>query len=227
MAEPIEQETQTTAGDRRDNERRAGDRRRTDRRFPVPVWRRPLAFVAYGVAAAALVVVLSEALSDPEPESEREAGLDITTVVAPPAAGPAGAAARAPVRDAYSVGEFERLVAEGAAAEGQRVRAVLFCEPTGQVALRDVDQVHPAVADLADATRRVPGADCKWGGDPNAPDFLLLVPPGLAERFAAAPEVRQGFVTRRRVSADVRWLGRSDALALRTAGVLEGIGAAR
>jgi hypothetical protein len=201
-------------------DRRQGDRRRGDRRTPAPPWLRPWAFVGYGVAGALVVVLLIATLGEEE-EAAEAGGVEVTTAAAPPAVDPgAPAAARAPVRDAYSVGEFERLLAEGEAVVGQRVRATLLCEPTGQVAVRDVDRVTRSVAELADAQRRVPAAQCKWGTDAGAPDFLLLVPPELAERFAAAPEVEQNFVRRRRVHAEVEWLGRRDALALRNAGVL-------
>lgn len=199
-------------------DRRGKERRRAERRNPPPPWRRPWAFVGYGVLAALAVVLLFSSM-----RSTPEVGdpLEVTTTMAPPrVSGDVPPASSAPVLDGYTVGEFERLLAEGEAAEGQRVRAVLFCEPTRVISLRDVDEVNRSVAALADARRRVPGAECKWSGDAGAPDFLLLVPPELAERFAAMPRVRQGFITRRRVGAEVEWLGRPESLALRTAGVL-------
>lgn len=203
------------AGDRRQN-----DRRRGDRRNPAPLWRRPWAYAAYGVLGALLVVLLLTSLGDDE-EGDAGAPLAIGTAVAPPSVDPASTpASAAPIREGFGVGEFERLLAEGEAAAGQRVRALLYCEPTSQISLRDVDEVARSVAALADAQRRVPAAECKWGADAGAPDFLLLVPPQLAERFAAAPEVQQGFIRRRRVPVVLEWLGRRDALALRTAGVL-------
>lgn len=209
-------------GDRRQDDRRGGDRRALDRRLPVPAWRRPWAYAAYGVLGALLVVLLLTSLGGGEEES-LETG-EVVTVKAPPPVNPnAPAAAGAPPQDAYSVGDFERLLAEGERSEGLRVRTELFCDEISPTALRDVDAVNRAVAELADANRRVPAAECRWGPSATAPDFLLLVPPALAERFAAAPEVTQGFVARRKVAVELEWVGRSEALALRNAGVLREI----
>lgn len=213
-------EPERTAGEspRAGSDRRSDDRRRLERRTPPPPWRRPWAFVGYGVVAALAVVLIFRTVGS---SPERGDPMEVSTTMAPPRmAGNAPPAAAAPVIDAYTVGEFERLLAEGEAVEGQRVRVVLFCESTRAIALMDVDEVNRSVVALADARRRVPGAECKWSGDAGAPDFLLLVPPDLAERFAETPRVRQGFITRRRVAAEVEWLGRPAALALRTAGVL-------
>lgn len=204
-------------------DRRSGDRRRTDRRFPVPVWRRPWALVAYGVLGALLVVLLLDLTGD---EEETPAAGDVMTVKAPPAVDPnVPAAAGALPQDAYTVGDFERLLAEGNRAAGQRVRTELFCEPITSVTLTldNVDAVYAGVAQLADANRRVPAAPCRWGAAETAPDFFLLVPPALAERFAAAPEVTQNFVQRRRVRAEVEWVGRLEAMALRNVGILREI----
>lgn len=220
MAESPQQEETLARGAQRGGDRRSNDRRRLDRRAPVPLWRRPWAYVAYGVTAALLVVLL---LSGEEEEPE-PAGM--VAVTAPPAVDTLRPpAASAPVQAAYSLGDFERLLAEGQGAVGQRVRTELFCQAINSVATkREADtQVAPSVAALVDANGRVPGAECKWSNDPNAPDFLLLVPPALAERFAAAPQVRQGFIDRRRVRAEVEWLGQSRPLQLRTAGVLREI----
>lgn len=208
-------------GDRRDDDRRGGDRRASDRRLPVPAWRRPWAYAAYGVAGALLVVLLLTSLGGEEESLETG---EVVTVKAPPPVDPnAPAAAGAPPQDAYSVGDFERLLAEGERSEGLRVRTELFCNEISPTALRDVEAVNRAVAALADANRRVPAAECRWGPSATAPDFLLLVPSALAERFAAAPEVRQGFVSRRKVAVELEWVGRSEALALRNVGVLREI----
>lgn len=213
MAEP-----EAKAGGVRGGDRRGGDRRSDDRRSPPPPWRRPWAFVGYGVAAALLLVMFMRSLDG---DAEPGPPLDVSTTLAPPrVAGTAPPAASAPVVDGPTVGDFERLLAEGEAAEGQRVRTVLFCAPTRVISLRDADEVTRSIAELADSRRRVAGAECKWSAADGAPDFLLLVPPELAERFAAMPVVRQGFISRRRVAAEVEWLGRPEALALRTAGVL-------
>lgn len=215
-----ETENRDAPGSRGD--RRGTDRRRQDRRSPVPPWRRPWAFVGYGVAAALVIVLLLRGLGS---DDGAAAPMEVTRTTAPPAiADGTPAAAGAPVIDAHTVGDFERLIAQGSDAAGQRVRTVLFCGPTRSIALRRVDGVSRSIAELADSSRRVPGAECSWGADSNAPDFLLLVPSGQAQRFASMPEVRRGFVDRRRVVAEVEWLGRQDALALRTAGVLRRLG---
>ena len=69
----------------------------------------------------------------------------------------------------------------------------------------------------------MPGAVCKWGpsGEVRREALLLLIPPALADEFAAAPEVTDNFVQRRRVVAEVEWVGRSETLALRTAAVFQ------
>jgi hypothetical protein len=207
-------------GDRRGNDRRADDRRRSDRRVPPPPWRRPWAFVAYGVLGALVAVLLLRGGGGDEPAT----GVETAEVIeAPPAhdvdpAPPPGAGV--PAVQARSVGEYERLLADGDAALGRRVHTVLFCGALNPVSVRNVPRVPASVAELADGTGRVPAAECKWGSATGAPDFLLVVPPGMADAFAAAPQVEEGFVRRRRIEAEVEWVGRSDALALRTAGVL-------
>lgn len=219
MTEP---ETEKRGAPRGAGDRRGTERRRRDRRAPLPPWRRPWAFIAYGVVAALAAVLLLRGTGSDEGGA---VPLEVTRTKAPPAiADGAPAAAASPVIDAHTVGDFERLVAQGSAAAGQRVRTVLFCGPTRSIALRSGDGVSRSIARLADASRRVPGAECAWGPESNAPDFLLLVPADMAERFASMPEVRRGFVDRRRVVAEVEWLGREDALALRTAGVLRRLG---
>ncbi|CAN5646549.1 hypothetical protein BH23GEM6_BH23GEM6_19650 [soil metagenome] len=207
-------------GDRRGPDRRGNERRRDDRRTPAPAWRRPWAFVAYGVLGALAVVLVFRPGGGGGAAVEPGDGEVITAPAAhdvdrtpPPAAGE-------PPVEGTSTSEFERLLAEGEAAQGRRVNTRLFCGSMTPVALRSVPKVSSAVADLADATGRVPAVECKWGSATAAPDFLLIVPASLAEAFAAAPEVEQGFVRRRRVDAEIEWVGRSDALALRTAGVL-------
>ena len=217
-----ESETENPRSARVGGDRRGSDRRRVERRAPLPVWRRPWALVGYGVLGALVLVILTRSLGSDE---EDRTPMEVTrTVSPPPVAGGTPASASAPVLDAYTIAEFEGLVARGQEAEGQRVRTVLFCAATQSIALMSVDEVNRSIAELADSERRVPGAECKWSTDRNAPDFLLLIPPELTSAFAEAPEVRRGFVDRRRVVAEVEWLGRPDALALRTAGVLRRIG---
>src|SRR5690606_37909657 len=152
-------------------------------------WRRPWAYAGYGVVGALLLVLLIGSLGGEG--GARETG-EVVRVKAPPPVDPsAPPAADAPVQDAYGVGDYERLLAEGNRVAGQRVRTELYCEPIAPMTLRDVGAVNREVAALADANRRVPAAPCKWGASATAPDFVLLVPSSLAERFAAAPEVTQ------------------------------------
>jgi hypothetical protein len=219
MTEPQDTVDTNRKGDRRGNDRRADDRRRSDRRNPPPPWRQPWAFVAYGVLAALVVFLLiPSGGADRAAEHQRAEVIDAPAVADVDRSTPAGA--DAPPVDAYGPADFERLLAEGDLAAGRRVNARLFCGGITAVALRSVPKVPGSVAALADSDGRVPAAECKWGAATAAPDFLLLVPAPLAERFAAAPEVEQGFVRRRRVDAEVEWVGRSDAMALRTTGVL-------
>ncbi|HEX5726687.1 MAG TPA: hypothetical protein VFX98_14525 [Longimicrobiaceae bacterium] len=216
-------EQRTPAGDPRESDRRAGDRRQLERRRPPPPWRRPWAFVAYGVVATLVGVLALRAMGDDEPDLP--AG-EITE--APP---PAPAVVPAVRRDsvseaAYTAADFERLMVEGPAAIGRRVRAELWCEAPDQVALSDVEQVEAQIAPLIDQARRtVPAAECKWGrrDDARREDFLLLIPPALAGQFATAPEASDDFIRRRRLLAEVEWLGRSPALATRTVGVFQGL----
>lgn len=203
-------------------DRRGGDRRNNDRRTPVPVWRRPAAYVAYGILAALAVVVLLRTVDGDDPGLSAE---DIGTATAPPAVDSSGSpAAEMPTRVASGAGEFERLLAEGDAAVGQRVATELLCEPVSSITLVPEKMVHASVAALADASSRVPAAECTWGSGSNPPDFLLLVPAELAPRFASVPEVQQGFVRRRRVQAELEWIGRSEALSLQNVGVLRQVG---
>jgi hypothetical protein len=215
----------TREGDRRGTDRRGVERRRGDRRAPPPPWRRPWALVAYGVAGTLLAVFLvNAALGDGDDEVPK----DETFVAAPPAApvaAPAAPASAAP-QPALGTEDFERLSIEGDAARGRVVQAQLFCDAPAPVALAsNADTVEAAVAALVDADRRVPGAVCKWGrrDDPRREDFLLLVPPALAAQFSSAPVVMDGYVRRRHLVAEVEWLGKSNALALRTAGVFRGL----
>jgi hypothetical protein len=207
-------------GDRRRNDRRSGDRRRSDRRAPVPVWRQPWALVAYGALAAFLVVMAVRGLADgDEPRTP--------AITAEGATAPTTRTPRAPregevAEDAMTASDFERLLIEGDAAKGRLVRVQLACGPVSSVSMRSLDSPEEAVAELADAGSRVPAAECRWGGraEERRPDFLLLVPPELAEAFSATPVVADGFVRRRAMVADVEWIGRAESLALRTSGVL-------
>jgi len=219
MADQRQAGTEKTSG----GDRRGRDRRNADRRTPPPAWRRPWALVLYGVLGTLVVVLLFNRSRPPQ----IPAGGDDEVVTAAPGAPMARPASPAPPpgppEDARRPADHERLMAEGEAAQGRWLRVELFCSSLSQVSLRAVDRVERPIAELADAASRVPAAECKWsparGADPR-PDVLLLVPPQMAESFAAAPMVEDGFVRRRRVEAVVEWVGRSDALALRTTLVL-------
>lgn len=223
MAETPQSGTESTAaGDRRQADRRRADRRKQDRRAPPPLWRRPWALVLYGVVGTLFVVLLFNR-SRPTPVPVADGEVVTTAPVAPAPVDSPSPAAVLP-EDARRPADFERLMAEGDAAKGRHLRVELYCSSISQVALRSgVTVVEEPVAVLADTSNRVPAAECKWGrrqGEESRADFLLLVPPELAERFAGAPSVEDGFVRRRRIEGIVEWVGRSDALALRTVGVL-------
>ena len=213
----------------RGGERRGTDRRRLERRAPPPLWRRPWALVSYGVVGALVLVLLWNGVTgdDDAPAAQDEALVEKqpsgATAVAP--ANPAAAAAGP--EDAYGSAGFARLVAEGESAVGKVVRAELYCEEVGNFT---VIQGHTAPRSVAALIQegRVPAARCRWGS-PDEPrsELLLLVPPTLAEQFASAPVVTNNFVDRRRVTAELEWVGRGETLALRTAGVFRGLVAGR
>ncbi|HEX8211137.1 MAG TPA: hypothetical protein VF584_13265 [Longimicrobium sp.] len=213
----------------RDSDRRGNDRRSVERRAPVPMWRRPWAYAAYGVTGALVVMLLWSGMSgDDEPPPANDAPMVTRGPGAPPVALPAEGtrphAANEPVEAAFGAAGFERLVLQGPAAIGKTVKAELYCEqPTSYQVRTNVDAEAP-VAALA-ANGRIPAAECKWGGanDPRREDFLLLVPPDLADDFAATPVISDEFQRRRRLIANVEWVGRSQALELRTAGVFRGL----
>lgn len=213
-----------SAGDR-GGDRRQKDRRKVDRRAPLPLWRRPWAYVAYGVTGALLVIVLLS-LGDEEPQEPATATPVGTRVALPAVDSSAIGRGTGAIRDAHGTAGFEALLAEGESATGQQVRTMLYCEPIRSIALRrsaDVT-VHASIAEHAGTAGRVPAAECHWGAELSAPEVLLIVPPALAPRFATMREVEQSFVLRREVPAVVEWVGRSDALALRTVAVLRAIG---
>jgi hypothetical protein len=209
-------------GDRRATDRRRGDRRRDDRRLPPPIWRRPAAYVAYGVIGTFALVLVFNATGDDELDSRQQAAIIERTAMAEPAPGTLASPA-APTRDAYTIANYEGLIAEGEQAVGQIVRTELYCGSLNQVAVRETDRTHPTLLGLADSEGRVAGAECRWSREARSSDFLLIVPSNLAEEFARAPEVELNFVRRRQIPAHVEWLGRSEALSLRYAGVLRDI----
>lgn len=185
----------------------------------MPVWRSPGAYVAYGVVSALFLVLLWRGMAGREEEptitafqapAERKDVVDSTLVVTP-------------TRDARTLGDYERLVAEGQAAVGQVVGAELYCGPIRSISMRKVDTPSPVLTALADAEGRVAGAECRWTREDRTANFLLIVPPYLAEDFARMPEEEINFIRQRVVPANVEWLGRSDDLSLRIAGVLRGL----
>lgn len=176
--------------------------------------------MGYGVAGVLVLLLLFSLGDDPE---ESTAATSVETTTAGPAVDSVAApGAGAPVQDAHGTRGYEALLAEGEAAAGRRVRTTVYCEAIRSVSLRiEPDSpVSPSVAAAADAGGRVPAAECRWGSEISAPELLLVVPPPLAGRFASMPEVEQSFVLRREVPAEVEWIGRSDALALRIVAVL-------
>jgi hypothetical protein len=183
--------------------------------------------VSYGVLGALALVGLFGAMRE-KPEPVLTGTLTPAPVPgAPPAPTPdSSRTPAAPPQEASDTRGFERLVIEGQAAVGRRVRTELYCDAPSPVALTPParGEPEPAVAALA-VSGRVPGALCKWGrhDDPRREDFLLLVPPGLASTFAGAPLVNDDFVQRRHLFAEVEWIGRSPSLALRTVGILRGV----
>ncbi|MDB4948206.1 MAG: hypothetical protein JWM27_855 [Gemmatimonadetes bacterium] len=210
-------------GDRRDDDRRSRDRRRTDRRTPVPAWRKPWALVAYGVVGAlALMWIGKLAFSDDArpPDGRLVSGHSAPIAEAKPVAAPTGA-----VESAYGTGDYERLIILGQAAVGKKVRAELFCGAPARVSVRRDIPVEAPIAPLVDAEGHVAGSECRWGraGDERRDDFVLIVPPALAARFAAAPVTTDDFVQRRHLFAELVWVGRSQALDLRTGGVLNAV----
>lgn len=208
------------AGDRRGN-----DRRNLERRAPPPVWRRPWALVSYGVLGALALVLLLNGMGGDDSDPARDETLvekQATggTAVSTPnpqttAAGP---------EDAYGSAGFERLVVQGEAAVGKTVRTELYCEASQNFTIIGGHTAPRSVAALIQEGR-VPAANCKWGGpgEPRREDFLLLLPPALADEFGTAAVVDDGFVERRRLTAELEWVGRSETLALRTAGVFRGL----
>jgi hypothetical protein len=217
---PDEDPRAARAGDRRGNERR-----RVERRAPVPVWRRPWALVSYGVAGALVLMLLLNGLGgDDEPVARDEALVEKQSAGATGVDAPNPQAAAAGPEDANGSAGFERLVVAGDAAVGKTVRAELYCEAVQNFT---VIGGHTAPRSVASLIREgvVPAARCRWGGtsEPRREELLLVVPPPLAAQFASAPVVQDNFVERRRVMAELEWVGRSEALALRTAGVFRGI----
>lgn len=219
--QPPEEQRPPRDGERRGDDRRSTDRRARERRLPPPPWRRPWALVAYGVVGALATVAFWNLASGPggAPAVEEEPvvlGTDSPAVVVEPAV-PADAA-----EDGFGPQGYERLMVGGEGAVGRRVRTQLFC---GSVNNFTIIQGHPvprAVAGLIQEGR-IPAAECKWGRPSDGqsrPDFLLVIPPELADDFASAPVVTDNYVERRHLVAEVEWVGRSETLALRIGGVM-------
>lgn len=207
----------------RAGDRRGTDRRRVERRAPPPPWRKPWALVAYGVVGTLALVLLVNAMNDDEPAAPRDETLVERQAKGATQVEPTDpAVAAAGPEDAYGTAGFERLVVEGEGAVGKIVRTELFCAPPQNFTIVAGHTAPRSVASLIQGGQ-VPAALCKWGpsGEPRREDLLLLVPPGpLGDEFAAAPVVTDNFVERRRVVAEVEWVGSSETLALRTAAVL-------
>lgn len=214
----------------RGGDRRGTDRRRVERRAPPPVWRRPWALVSYGVVGAFALVLMWNGVTggDDTPAARDEQLVEKQPSGATTVAADNPAAAAGGPEDAYGSAGFERLVVEGEGAVGKVVRTELYCEAPENFTIIQGHTAPRSVASLIQEGR-VPAARCRWGSpaEPRREEFLLIVPPALAEQFATAPVVQDNFVERRRVTAEVEWVGRSQTLALRTAGVFRGLIAAR
>ena len=177
-----------------------------------------MAYVAYGILAALVLVIVGRGLARDEepsvvaiqPPEERLEVADSTVTVTP-------------TRDAFTLGDYEWLMAEGQSVMGEVVRAELFCGSVSSIAMRSVDVPNPALMVLADAERRVAGAECRWTRTDRSAQILLIIPPHLSQEFARMPEEEINFIRQRVVPADVEWLGRSNDLSLRVAGILRGI----
>ncbi len=214
------------SGDRRQADRRASDRRKGNRRAGQPPWRGPLAYAGYGVLASLLATAGLRALdSSPEAGATQAAIMEPDAGASTPAMTARTIAAASPAaRDAPTLAHFEILLAEGESAVGQIVRTELYCQSIAPVAVRSTRGGQGAgLAGIIDAEGRVGGSECRWSDESRSSDFLLVIPPDLAGAFTAMPEIEMNFVLRRRVRAQVEWLGRSDPLSRRTAGVLRAI----
>ena len=210
MADQIQNEPR----DRRKGDRRGGGRRSGDGGFPRPT---PIQATA-GVLGLILLVIIVRSFGgseDPVPQI-------IVTQPGDSELGGPGAPAHpsAATREIYTAAEFEGLLAEGDAAVGQTIRTELYCGSISQVTIRQVEPMNQSLAQLAGADGRVAAAECRWTRDGLAAEMLLIVPPALAEDFARAPEIEINFVNRRRVPAEIEWLGRSGELSLRNAAIL-------
>lgn len=211
--------SEASSGDRRGRDRRKGDRRNDERRGPIPLWRRPVAYVSYGVLGALALFLVLRSGDDDGPGSGA-VSVENTALSAEPEV---RATAPAATREAFTVAQYEGLIAEGENAVGDIVRTELVCGSITAIATRDVEGPNETLASLTDQNGRVAGAACSWSREDRSGDFLLIIPPELAVEFARAPEVELNFVRRRIIPADVEWLGRSESLSLRTAGILRAI----
>lgn len=216
-------ENPPSAPRRADGDRRGTDRRHVERRSPPALWRRPWAYVAYGLTLGAAVVGGLALLREPAaggdpPIQERDAS------VPPPRDEPVAAAPEQPVQEARGAAGFERLMLEGAGAVGRQVRTQLFCDQPRAVLLRETVRPEAAIAPHASGGR-VPAAECKWGGanEERREDFILVVPADRAAEFASAPLVTDEYQQRRRLNVQVEWLGTSESLSLRPSGVFRGL----
>lgn len=209
----------------RTGERRGTDRRKTDRRDPIPFWRKPIALVGYGVAGALLLVMLLGGLRGGDKGVARDERLSSSTGAANPAVEdePARPPPRAP-EDAYGQAGYDRLTVEGQASIGRLVKTELFCQSPRTFTIVSGDTVRRALGDLIQ-NGVIPAAECRWGSasDAKREAFLLIVPPAHARDFANTPVVTEAFVERHRVVALVEWIGPTQALALRPAGIMRGL----
>src|SRR5690606_26796978 len=126
-----------------------------------------------------------------------------TPPVVTPSVSRTDVAAGPTAREATSLAHLEILLAEGESAVGQIVRTELYCQSITPIAVRSTDRGWGALDGIVDAEGRVGGAECRWSDESRSSDFLLVIPPELAERFTAMPEIEMNFVLRRRVPARI------------------------
>lgn len=215
--------SEDAGGDRRHADRRGAQRRRNDRRALAPPWRRPAAYIAYGVASSLLAIVGFRGIV--WPTTRTPPSPTRLEAIAVPASAEGGTPTTAPTntRDGRSVSEYEILLAEGESALGQVVRTDLYCQTISQMSLRQSPTTGHRLNEVADSEGRVGVAECRWGDASRGADFFLVIPSDLAASFTEIPEEEMSFVLRRKVAARVEWLGRSEALSLRTAGILRAL----
>lgn len=210
------------------NDRRRRDRRRTGRRQSErPWWRNRRGAIILGGLALAGVVLLSLENRQWDPTSVPSVDPDTLSPTVHYEEGTAERLDRARVdsiRHALAGAGFEELIAAGVTASGVVTEAPLVCDSVRRIRLLDDEEPYPTLVAMADSGR-VPAAECRWvsPGETQPAPFLLLIPAGLVSAFDSIPETAVGFVPRRRLRAEIEWIGTRRAIALRAGGILRAI----